>query len=637
MNRAYLCRGLYVAALLCAVAIFCVVYPLYTNALNIQTYSDTISDSGPQVYSNHTFDFVLTTEVAPGGYIEIEPPAGFEITASTTSFAERNIEVLINGVARASGATLDTNTDEVVITRGSPGLIRYNLNPSIGITSGSNVQIKIGSHTANALRDSVSFSSTTGTTTTYHDIEPIKNSSQIGTHKVNVVIGGGVAEAYAGFSIAVVPSVSTGRVDTTELVPPVRFNGEPTGEIGGTTLNVEMSVETNELSRCKYSSAAGTAFFSMPRFFTHTGQLVHSTIVAVATNTINSYYVRCIDDEGNFNIDDYTISFISLPQPTGSPTTGSSTTGNGLGTGNAGSGTGGAGTGSSGSGGGNTGGSSSGSGGSGGGSGGSSGPVNTGDAGGGFESTNGPYRSGDAEVIIRGYAYPGSTVNALVDGFQSASTRASGDGSYSITISAISRGVYTFGVYAVEGGNGKKSSTFSTSFTVTGGRTSNLSNINIMPSVSVTPDPVTPGGALAVKGRSIPNAEITVENQNDKSSGSKKTFTAQANSSGDWSLSIDTTGFTKGTYKIRAKSKQLAGSLLETNFSDYTLYGVGQGADVPLNADLNTDGKVNLTDFSILLFWWGKDASSTNPPVDINRDGKVNLTDFSILLFNWTG
>jgi hypothetical protein len=37
------------------------------------------------------------------------------------------------------------------------------------------------------------------------------------------------------------------------------------------------------------------------------------------------------------------------------------------------------------------------------------------------------------------------------------------------------------------------------------------------------------------------------------------------------------------------------------------------------------------------LFWWGSDGGDSNPPADINRDGKVNLTDFSILLFNWTG
>ena len=149
-------------------------------------------------------------------------------------------------------------------------------------------------------------------------------------------------------------------------------------------------------------------------------------------------------------------------------------------------------------------------------------------------------------MVIRGYAFPGSTVYVLVDGAAADSTRASNDGSYSVTLEAIARGVYTFGVYAV-GSDKVKSSTFSTSFTVTGGRTSNLSNINIMPSLKADPDPVNPGQTLTLSGYSIPNAEITVENQNDKSTASKKTFTTTSNSNGAWSLTVDTSSFSSGT------------------------------------------------------------------------------------------
>lgn len=58
---------------------------------------------------------------------------------------------------------------------------------------------------------------------------------------------------------------------------------------------------------------------------------------------------------------------------------------------------------------------------------------------------------------------------------------------------------------------------------------------------------------------------------------------------------------------------------------------------MPINADLNRDGRVNLVDFSILLFWWASDGGDSDPPADINLDGTVSLTDFSIMLFNWTG
>ena len=50
--------------------------------------------------------------------------------------------------------------------------------------------------------------------------------------------------------------------------------------------------------------------------------------------------------------------------------------------------------------------------------------------------------------------------------------------------------------------------------------------------------------------------------------------------------------------------------------------------------DLNCDGKTNLQDVSILLFYFGKTTFPAH--VDLNHDGTINLVDFSILLFYWT-
>ncbi len=223
----------------------------------------------------------------------------------------------------------------------------------------------------------------------------------------------------------------------------------------------------------------------------------------------------------------------------------------------------------------------------------------------------------------------------LVDGKIAETARAGNDGSFSITLEQIGRGAYSFGVYAVDRTN-VKSSTFSTTFTVTGARATTLSNINVMPSIAVSPNPVTPGTPLLVKGYSIPNATVTIENQNDRSSAGLKTFTTTSDGNGAWQVTVPTDGFSNGTYKVRAKAKQDA-SEVSTNFSGYTFYGVGQAAQGAGGSDLSRDGKVNLIDFSILLFWWNSDGGNSNPPADINQDGKVSLTDFSIMVFNWTG
>jgi hypothetical protein len=608
--------------------------PQLVEALNITQYRDLITDSGPIEYANHTLEFTLGTAISPSSSIEITMPEGFT-AFSTSTFAERNVELLVNGVPRTATTSASPGVDQVEIVPGTPAFFRYTLAPDFSIAAGSELQIKIGNHTTNALLPSTIFSTTTGTTTTDGDIEPILNSTTTGAHKVKVEVYDGALVANADFTIFLNEKVRVPGADTRETVPPYRFGPSPTSTVGGTTLYVEISLETDELSVCKFSTASGTPFASIPNTFVNTGMIFHSDVVPVTPNSLNQFYVRCIDDEGNFNIDDFVIEFTVNDIPTGIANTDGDVSGDGSGSGNEGTGDG---SGSGGTTGESNGeapllGGSAGTGGSGGGGGGGSGDDDGDEAGGGFESTDAPYRSGDGRVIISGYAYPNSTVGVLVDGNFFDTTKANGSGEYSITLDEIARGVYTFGIYA-SGPDNTRSSTFSTSFTVTGARTSALSNVNIAPSILVTPDPVNPGETLTASGYALPNATVSIQNGKMRASIVKDT-TVTSNSSGLWTTTIDTGNFSKGTYQIRAKSAQEGG--VSTNWSEYTFYGVGEEAAVPINADLNRDGKVNLVDFSILLFWWNTSGGDSDPPADINRDTKVNLTDFSIMLFNWTG
>lgn len=613
-----------------------VFFPEYIQARNINEYKDTISNSTPGVASNHTLAFKLETAITPGSYIEVTPPDGFEVIGTSTFAAERNVELSVNGVLRLSSSTPDTVYDGVDIISGSPGMIRYTLNSTEGINAGSNLELKIGNHTSKSLVYSVEYSTSTGTTTTEADIKPIINDLNTGTKEVMVEVYDGGLVAEAGFLIALIDQVGVGPADTTEEIPPERFNGAPSTTITGVTLNVEIFLETNELAICRYDIVAGTSYQSMPYAFTGTGLIYHTVVVPVVPDSFNQFYVRCIDDEGNFNIDDYIVAFAVSAVPTGESNTEGDVEGEGTGSGNSGSGSGSGGGGEEGSSDGEapTEGGTSGGGGSGGGGGGGSGSGSGDTAGGGFESQDAPYRSGDGRVVITGYAFPRSTVHVLVDGKAVTNVRAESDGQYSITVDEIARGAYTFGVYAVDSAQ-VRSSTFSTSFSVIGARTSALSNIHLAPTIKVNPDPVNPGATLTLSGYTQPNAVVTLENEKDKSPASKQVITATANGDGFWSTTVSTENFSVGTYKVRARSEQSAG--VKSNFSNYTLYGVGQNAVKVTNADLNRDGKVNLVDFSILLFWWNSDGGTSDPSADINSDGKVNLTDFSILLFNWTG
>lgn len=604
-------------------------------ARNINEYRDTISTSAPGLAANHTLEFRLAVDVAPSGYIEVTPPTGFEIL-STSTFDVRNVELSVNGTVRTASDLAEPGIDQVEIVPGSPGLIRYTLAPNEGIPANSQLKLKIGNHTSSALSFSETYSTSTGTTTTFADVPPIKNSITIGTHAVAVRVFDGGEVANAGFLIAIIEQVGLGPADTTEEIPPFRFNGAPTSSIGGTTLFVEISLETDELAICRYATDPDVPYGSMTNTFSNTGLIFHSTIVPVVPNSTQRFYVRCVDDEGNFNVDDFVIQFVVNDRPTGTANEEGDVSGDGSGTGNQGTGDGGGSGGSTGS---SSGiqpeqGSSAGSGGSGGGGGGGRGADTGTTAGGGFEQNDDVYPSGDGRVVISGFAYPRSRVSALVDGRAAAEATADANGAYTVTLNNIGRGVYTFGVYATDAAQ-TRSTTFSTSFTVTGARTTALGNIHITPTVKAVPDPVDPGQVLTLSGFTLPNATVTIENKRDKNVASRRTLTATSESSGAWSIAVDTASFSNGTYKARARAAQEDG--VATNFSGFTLYGVGQALVRTGSADLNSDGRVNLTDFSILLFWWSTSGGDSNPPADINGDGRVNLTDFSIMLFNWTG
>ena len=56
-------------------------------------------------------------------------------------------------------------------------------------------------------------------------------------------------------------------------------------------------------------------------------------------------------------------------------------------------------------------------------------------------------------------------------------------------------------------------------------------------------------------------------------------------------------------------------------------------------ADFNFDTRVNIIDFSILIFYWESDpaiGNITNICTDLNTDEIVNIFDFSILMHQWT-
>jgi len=98
--------------------------------------------------------------------------------------------------------------------------------------------------------------------------------------------------------------------------------------------------------------------------------------------------------------------------------------------------------------------------------------------------------------------------------------------------------------------------------------------------------------------------------------------------SSPYSWSWDTTTVSNGDHSLLVKAYDAAGN---TGTSSPITVTVNNPTTKP--GDINSDGKVNIFDLSILLSNWG----ATGGVADINKDGRVDIFDLSILLSNWTG
>lgn len=232
------------------------------------------------------------------------------------------------------------------------------------------------------------------------------------------------------------------------------------------------------------------------------------------------------------------------------------------------------------------------------------------------------------KVILQGRAYPGSSINILKDAKLAAIIKADSQADFNYELSDITPGVYTFGIWA-EDKKGVKSLTFSFTTNIISGMATTISGIFLPPTIEIDKTFVQRGEILNFLGQTAPQSEVSII-VNSPGEIIKKT---KAETDGTWFYGFDTASLEEGSHGTRANATSLEG--LSSTFSQTLTFKVGKEmAGVIIKTDINGDKKVNLFDFSILLYNWG---IPKNPAVDLNSDGKVDLRDFSIMLYYWTG
>lgn len=239
-----------------------------------------------------------------------------------------------------------------------------------------------------------------------------------------------------------------------------------------------------------------------------------------------------------------------------------------------------------------------------------------------------------ATVAFQGYAYPKALVTFVKNGAIIGNTLSDSYGKFEKEIDTGS-GISTFGIWAKDK-FGLNSTTTSVNIALQEGTKTTIANIILSPTIAANKSIATQGEKLVIYGSATPKSTIRIFNNY---SPGQILSPVKAKDNGHWEYALDTLKLQPGEYSLKANA-QLESLGLISAFSSNLLFNVEEKKCY--GSDLNNDGRVNVADFSILMFYWNKSLSEMkNKPVngcaDTDGDGFINLVDFSVMMYRWTG
>ena len=237
---------------------------------------------------------------------------------------------------------------------------------------------------------------------------------------------------------------------------------------------------------------------------------------------------------------------------------------------------------------------------------------------------------GSASVVLKGKAYPGAYVTILKDGSVAATISADPSANFEATLTGLPAGIRTFGLWS-EDKDGRKSLTLSFTSMLTAGTITTFSGLFLSPTIDLDATVLEKGEILNIFGYTYPKSEVNVFINSESEIVEKVT----AGNDGGWLLALNTLDIEAGSHSTRSKAVSPESEISPFSQSlDFKVLKEGEQRPCQ-GADLNFDGKVNLIDFSILLYFW-EQSNPSNICADINSDRNVDLIDFSIMMYYWT-
>lgn len=240
--------------------------------------------------------------------------------------------------------------------------------------------------------------------------------------------------------------------------------------------------------------------------------------------------------------------------------------------------------------------------------------------------------SNPAIITFSGFAYPNAVVTFTKNGQVIGTALAKDDGTFTKK-ATVSPGFITFGVRAKDK-RGLDSATTNITLSVNKNSFMDISNIFLSPTITADRFNLQKGGTLRIFGSAFPESLVRLFNNFSPSGDPIAEISTDAN--GAWEYFFPTNDLGDGEYSLKVNA-QITSPFMVSEFSDNLDFTI---AEISCRgADFNFDTRVNIVDFSILIFYWERNPAIGNPTnicTDLNTDEIVNIFDFSILMHQWT-
>ena len=232
-----------------------------------------------------------------------------------------------------------------------------------------------------------------------------------------------------------------------------------------------------------------------------------------------------------------------------------------------------------------------------------------------------------SEVSFSGRAYPSANLSILAvketEEVIQKETVTSADGSFEITFTGLPSGSRSYALLVQDKDGRTAQSKIYDLNLLNSDSQLKVTDIVVSPTIGFPRPTVTRGDFLTIVGYAAPASSLTIE-VDGQAIGEK----VVAEADGAYRYLYNTALLGLGSHTVKASQTTFDG--VESEFSPQKVFFTTD-LTVP-KTDFNSDGQINISDWSIFLARWFSTDSATRLLDDLNADGKVDATDFSIFI-----